>query len=73
MFTPGFQELIIIMVIVLILFGGKKIPELLGGLGKGIKSFKKGLNEPEEEPPPAQVENKSESTEEPGKSESSDS
>lgn len=54
MFTPGFQELILIMVIVLILFGGKKIPELMGGLGKGIKSFKKGLNEPDE--PPAQVE-----------------
>ncbi len=71
MFTTGFQELIIIMVIVLILFGGKKIPELMGGLGKGIKSFKKGLDEPEETPP--QVENKSESTEEPGKSESSDS
>ena len=45
----GPQELLIILAIVLIVFGGKKIPELMGGLGKGVKSFKKGLNEAEEE------------------------
>ena len=41
---PGGVEWIIILLIVLVLFGGKRIPELLGGLGKGIRNFKKGLN-----------------------------
>ena len=45
MFGLGIQEIAIIGVIVLLLFGGKKIPELLGGLGSGIKEFKKGLKE----------------------------
>lgn len=40
----GTQELLIICVIVLLLFGGKKIPELMKGLGKGVKSFKDGMN-----------------------------
>lgn len=44
----GMTELIIILVIVLILFGAKKLPELAGGIGKAIKSFKKGMSEPEE-------------------------
>jgi sec-independent protein translocase protein TatA len=44
---PGGSEWIIILVIVLVVFGGKKIPELMGGLGKGIRSFKKAMNEPE--------------------------
>ena len=39
----GTQELLIICVIVLLLFGGKKIPELMKGLGKGVKSFKDGM------------------------------
>ena len=39
LFMPGGQELIIIMVIILLLFGGKKIPELMRGLGKGIREF----------------------------------
>jgi sec-independent protein translocase protein TatA len=39
------QELLIIVVIVLLLFGGSKIPELMKGLGTGMKEFKKGLNE----------------------------
>jgi len=43
---PGGMELFVILLIVLILFGGKKLPELMGGIGKGIKSFKKGLNDP---------------------------
>lgn len=42
-------EIAIIFVIILLLFGGKKIPELMRGLGKGINSFKQGLNEAREE------------------------
>ena len=41
----GTPEIIIIALIVLLLFGGKKIPELMKSVGKGIKSFKKGMNE----------------------------
>ena len=41
----GFQEILVIALIVLLLFGGKKIPELMKGLGKGVKSFKDGMNE----------------------------
>lgn len=47
MFGIGFQELLVIAVIVLLLFGGKKIPELMKGLGKGIRSFKDGMNDTE--------------------------
>ena len=39
------QEILVIALIVLLLFGGKKIPELMKGLGKGVKSFKEGMNE----------------------------
>ena len=42
-------EWIIILVVVLLLFGGKKIPELMRGIGKGVKSFKQGMNEVQEE------------------------
>lgn len=42
-------ELVAIVLVVLLLFGGKKIPELMRGLGKGVKSFKQGMNEIEEE------------------------
>ena len=45
----GTTELILIAAIALLLFGGKKLPELMRGLGKGINSFKKGMNEPIEE------------------------
>ena len=41
----GMQEILVIALIVLLLFGGKKIPELMKGLGKGVKSFKEGMNE----------------------------
>lgn len=41
----GTQEIIVIALIVLLLFGGSKIPELMKGLGKGVKSFKEGMNE----------------------------
>ena len=40
----GMQEILIIALIVLLLFGGKKIPELMKGLGKGVRSFKDGMN-----------------------------
>jgi len=45
----GPWEIVIIALIVLLLFGGKKIPELMKGLGKGVKSFKEGLNEVEKD------------------------
>ena len=45
---PGW-EWIIIGLVILLLFGGKKIPELMRGLGKGVKSFKQGMNEVENE------------------------
>ena len=41
----GTQEVIVIALVVLLLFGGKKIPELMKGMGKGVKSFKQGMNE----------------------------
>ena len=41
----GMGELIIILVIILLLFGAKKIPDLMKGLGRGVRSFKEGMNE----------------------------
>ena len=49
MFMPSGSEWIIIALIILLLFGGKKIPELMKGLGKGVKSFKDGVNEAKSE------------------------
>lgn len=49
---PGPWELILILLIVVMLFGAKRIPEVMGGLGKGIKSFKRSL-EGDDTPPPA--------------------
>jgi sec-independent protein translocase protein TatA len=49
---PGGTEWLIILLIVLVLFGGKKLPELMGGLGKGIKSFKKGVSSQESDNSP---------------------
>ena len=40
----GMQEILVLALIILLLFGGKKIPELMKGLGKGVKSFKDGMN-----------------------------
>lgn len=48
-FMPSGSEFLILALLVLLLFGGKKIPELMKGLGKGVKSFKEGINEAEEE------------------------
>ena len=45
----GAGEIIIIALVVLLLFGGKKIPELMRGIGKGVRSFKEGINEVEKE------------------------
>ena len=42
--TFGWQEILLIALIVLLLFGGKKIPDLMKGLGKGVRSFKEGIN-----------------------------
>ena len=44
----GFWEILLIVLVILLLFGGKKIPELMHGLGKGMKSFKKGMQEVED-------------------------
>lgn len=41
----GGSELLVIMLVVLLLFGGKKIPELMRGLGKGVRSFKDGMKD----------------------------
>ena len=48
-FNLGTGEIIAIVLVILLLFGGRKIPELMRGLGKGVKSFKQGMNEVEEE------------------------
>ena len=45
---PGGFELILILAVVLLLFGGKKIPQLAKGLGEGIRNFKKSVKDPEE-------------------------
>lgn len=47
--TIGWPEILLIALIVLLLFGAKKIPELMKGLGKGVKSFKEGMNSLEDD------------------------
>ena len=49
LFGLGWGEIVLIVLVILLLFGGKKIPELMKGLGKGVKSFKAGLSEVESE------------------------
>lgn len=58
----GIWEVLLIVLIVLLLFGAKKIPELMRGMGKGVKSFKDGLNGKDESPSekPAEQEKKDE-------------
>jgi len=46
----GTPEIILIVLVVLLLWGGKKVPELMKGLGKGVKSFKDGLNGKDDDP-----------------------
>lgn len=48
LFGLGGQEVLLIALVVLLLFGGAKIPELMKGLGKGVKSFKEGMKEIED-------------------------
>jgi len=50
----GTTELIVILVIVLVLFGGSKIPQLMSGLGKGVKEFRKGMSADDDEKPKTQ-------------------
>ena len=45
----GVSEILLIALVVLLFFGGKKIPELMKGLGKGVRSFKDGMNEIEKD------------------------
>ena len=45
----GMQEMLLLALVVLLFFGGKKIPELMKGLGKGVRSFKEGMNNMEKE------------------------
>jgi len=57
---PGFQELLIILLIVIIIFGASKLPQLGKGMGEGIRNFKKGLkaddsNPPEDNESPGQI------------------
>lgn len=56
LFNLGTGEIIIIVFAILLLFGGRKIPELMKGLGKGVRSFKQGMNEIQDEinNPPAE-------------------
>ena len=52
MFYPlvfGPWEIVLIVLVVVLIFGGKKIPELMKGVGKGVKSFKEGMNEVDEQ------------------------
>ena len=49
LFALGMPEIILIALVVLLLFGGKKIPELMRGIGKGVNEFKKGMNDVEKE------------------------
>ena len=45
----GFWEIVLIVLVVILLFGGKKIPEIMRGLGKGVKSFKEGMKDVEDD------------------------
>ena len=51
----GTTELLLIAGVALLIFGGKKVPELMKGLGKGVQSFKQGMNEPLKEDQPQEV------------------
>lgn len=48
-FNVGFWEITLIVLVVVLLFGGKKIPELMRGIGKGVKSFKEGMKDVEDD------------------------
>ena len=62
----GTTELLLIAGVALLIFGGKKVPELMKGLGKGVQSFKQGMNEPiEDQAKVEQSEQEDEKVEEP--------
>lgn len=44
----GMQEVLLIALVVLLFFGGRKIPELMKGIGKGVRAFKEGMNDPDQ-------------------------
>lgn len=70
--TPGPTELIIILILILVLFGAKRIPEIAQGLGKGIREFKKSMHEVQDEiekPSPKLVKDKKEEQESKDKTE----
>ena len=54
----GTWEIVVIVAVIVLLFGGKKIPELMKGIGKGVRSFKEGMNEIEKEINDAEEEKK---------------
>ncbi len=54
----GMSEILLIALVVLLFFGGKKIPEMMKGLGKGVRSFKEGMNDIEKEVKPTEQVNK---------------
>ena len=56
MFGLGTQELLIILVLVMIIFGAGKLPQVGGALGKGLRNFKKGVNEADDDTEEGQVE-----------------
>lgn len=62
----GMQEILIIAIVVLVLFGGRKIPELMRGLGSGIKSFKEGMKDgmPDDDDAKQETQQKTEKKEE---------
>jgi|TARA_B100001971_G_C18135808_1_gene507528 sec-independent protein translocase protein TatA len=56
--TPSIWQLLIVLVIVLLLFGRGKIPQLMGDMARGIKSFKKGMSEEDKKDDTNNIENK---------------
>ncbi len=52
LFGFGMQEMLILLVIILVLFGGSRLPSLAKGLGESVRNFKRGISEEAEEPPP---------------------
>ena len=57
--TPSIWQLLIVLVIVLLLFGRGKIPQLMGDMAKGIKSFKRGMSDEDKEDKKEDISNKS--------------